>query len=275
MTVLVTDLVYTFSGGSSNSNPDESLGGDPSIQPILSQRLFSDVSTSQAADGIIDYRCIYLHNANSFDTLFNTQLFVVYTVPGEVTVDLGFYIANERQVMSVLNYVSITSGSFVVTYTDTSGGHDLTVNWDSNPGNWASNFQTALRTVSNLENVTVNANVSLENLTFEIDFVGAAANRAHDLIVLKTNSLSPTTTVGITRSVGGGPTNSIADEIDFATTTPNSPIFTGTSIEAPVVIGDFRPLDAVPIWIRRTVPAGTAPIPNDGFTIRVAGNPVV
>lgn len=270
MTIESSDITFTYSGGSSNTDPNESLGGESSSQVITSQRLFSDVTPAQSTNGLIDYRCFYLHNEHEVDSLYECVLEIASVIESDVDVTLGIYSSNERQTLTILNATFVSSGSFVLTYTDIDGDHDLSVNWNSNFSTWASNLQTAIRSISNLENVTVSASTSGLNLTFEIDFVGSASKRYHDLLVIKTNSLFPTTSMAIIKSVNGGPINNEAPEIDVSTTAPTDVTF----VSSQVSIGDLRPLDQVPVWIKRTVPANAEAVEDDGFTFRLAGNPI-
>jgi len=272
MTILATDITFTFSGGAGNSDPDASLGGESSLVPITSQQLFADIEPEESNDGIVDYRCFYLHNENLDDSLYNSKLSISDTVPGDVAVELGFFSSNERQTVTVLSANLITSGSFELTYSDVNGNHDFVVAWNNDDATWAGNLQTAIRTVPGLEDVTINVNSSSSNITFEIDFIETAGLRFHDLLVVKTNSLAPATSVGISRTVAGGPINSEADIIDFPTTVPNGIEF--IDVSEIFEIGELKPLDSVPIWVRRTVPAGTEAQESDGFTFRLSGNPV-
>lgn len=276
MTLVATDITFTFSGGSSNSDPNASLGGESSSIAIPGTVLFSDVTPDQSTDGFIDYRCFYLHNENVSDSLYNAILSIFYTVPGDVVLELGFYENTERQSITVLEANLIASGSIELTYTDVDGEHDFTAAWDADAAVWAGNLQTAITAVAGLEDLTVSVSTSYVdettyNLIFEIDFVGTADLRYHDLLVLKTNSLSPTTSVGISRSVAGGPINNEADEIDVSTTLPNGVTF--IDAEDTFEIGELKPIDSVAVWVKRTVPAGTPAMENDGFTFRLTGNP--
>lgn len=264
-----TDITFTFSGGSANSNPDQSLGGEPSLQPIVHKRLFDDVSNEESKLGSVDYRCLYVNNESNTDHLYDAEVFVVYTVAGEINVQLGFNFENERQNLTVSNVEHITSGSFTLVYTD-SDNHDIIVNWNSNLSVWSNNFQTAIRLIPNLEDVTVSVFPSGSSVVFEIDFVGSASNRYHESLNLKTegNNLvsSQTTNVSIVKSVNGGPINRIADVIDVDTTNPNNLVFNSTAS-----LGDIRPLDSFPVWIKRIVPESTVPLENDGFVLRIKG----
>lgn len=275
MAVTDADISLTYSGGGTNNDPDASLGGDPSVQPIFAKRLFDDVSEEETMSGIEDYRCFYLHNENAVDTLYDAEVSVLYTQAGNVTVQLGFDFTNERQVITITNATSITGGSFDLEYEDLYAVNTITVNWDMSLSTWATNLETELRTITNLETVTVSASYSDTSVVFEIDFVGVAGYRYHEILRLASggNNLTATETVsiGIVKTVEGGPINKIADEIDVETTAPHDIVFSGSTI----VIGDLRPLDSVPIWAKRMVPADTPPLENDGFTFKIKGSAVL
>lgn len=278
MSISTNDITFTFSGGSFNNDPEQSLGGEPSVQPILDKRLFSNISQEQSASGFMDYRCFYLNNDNISDAIFNAKLYVSYIVPGDVTVKLGFISNNERQTFTILDATAVTGGSVDLTYIDADSEYDVAVAWNADFAVWTNNLQTALQSIPNLEDVVVNAiqsdGFSGSNLIFEINFLGSSSMRFHDLIVVKTNSLSPATTIGVTRTISGGPINSAAGEIDVSTTIPYSVNFIETSYAEPFLIGDLRPLDSIPVWVRRTVPIGSVAIENDSFTFRLSGNPI-
>ena len=53
MVISSSDISTTLSGGSSNTNPDLSLGGPASSYPITGNRLFNDISDTSATNGII------------------------------------------------------------------------------------------------------------------------------------------------------------------------------------------------------------------------------
>lgn len=272
MPLINSDITFTFSGGSSNFNPDLSLGGEPSVQPIIGKRLFDDISDSETLSGVIDYRCIYINNENAVSSLYEASVFPVYTIESEVVVQLGFSFANERQNLTITNVSSITGGSVTLTYSDVNN-HDATFNWDADLSTWSINLQTSLREISNLEDIVVSSSLSGNDVVFEIDFLGVASNRYHEILALKSggNNLvsSGTNTIGVVKTVDGGPINRVADVIDFETTTPNNVVFATTS-----AIGTIRPLDSVPIWIKRIVPANITAVENDGFTLRIKGNGV-
>lgn len=274
MPVSPTDISLTFSGGGTNIYPDLSLGGEPSVQPILGNRLFDDIAETETLDGMIDYRCFYLNNDSSVYTFYDCQLSIFYTSAGEVTVELGFDFTNERQNITIINGSSVTGGSFTIQYTDYDGVHELVISHDSSLAVWSNNLQTALRTIINLDEVVVSASASGSDFIFEIDFLGKAGNRFHETIALKSggNNLisSLSTSIAIVKTVNGGPINRIADEIDADTTIPHDIVFSSSEVS----LGDLRPLDSVPIWLKRTVPANAQAVENDGFTFKLKGSAV-
>lgn len=269
MTLSINDISYTLSGGNSNTDPDLSLGGDPSVQSIVGKRLFSDVSAPNAVSGTTDYRCIYLHNENTTDSVYSSVISVNYIVPGPVSVEIGFNFQNEIQSVTISNYILISGGSFTLTYTDVAGTHNFTIPWNSNVSTWASSFQTAIRTITNLEDVVVNPTISGFDLIFQVFFVGISEKRSHDILALNNNSLIGATGINIVKTVSGSPINAVADQIDAATTSP-----VGITFVSSALVGIIRPYDAVPIWIKRIVPADSPALENDGFTLRLAGDPI-
>ena len=253
-----------------NNNPDLSLGGAKSTTPITSSRLFSDVTSQQTTSGLIDYRCIYVTNTNNVDFLYRSNIFVSYTVPGDVTALVGFIFNDDQQNITITNASAITGGNFTIVYSDNTGNnYPLVISWNSDLTIWANELQTAINTIPYLSDVTVSADYSGSSVIFEINFLGDASDRYHNLMILQNNALisSSTITISIEKIINGSPINSTADVIDVGTTTPNGVTFGGTA-----TVGDIRAEDFVPVWIQRTVPAGSSAIENDGFTLSVSGD---
>lgn len=258
------DISTTFSGGSSNFNPEESLGGDPSVHPA--NRLFNDIDKNQAITGKTDYRCVYLNNDNATQDLQDAILSIVYTQDGDSIVELGVSFANDIQSITVTNTDLIVSGYMELIYTDDEE-HSVLANWDASLDNWTDNIQNALRTIENLEDVTVASSEDGTTVIFEITFGGSAGNRNHQILQIENNLLPSGVNTAIAKITNGSPINNSTDEIDVETTPPFNLTFTPNSIE----IGNFRPNDTLPIWIKRTVPANSSVAENDGFTLRVQG----
>lgn len=263
-----TKIRYVYSGSGSPTSPQLSLGGEPSLLYVTGTNLFGNVSADQATGGRVDYRCVYLINENSTESLYNTTASLYYDAPGDVTVDFGFFFQNERQYIFVATFTAgTTTGSFTVKYTNAQGNSSFTVNADT-IGNMTASVQSGMEGILGAGNVTVSGSQIPGNpLTFQIDFVNKAGNRFHDLLEIIANSLSPASTVTVQKSSNGSPVNSQADSIDVDTTAPNLVTFDTTD----ALLKEMKGLDVIPIWIRRTIPAGSAAVENDGFIIRVSG----
>lgn len=304
MTITNADISFTFSGGGSNSNilpldrgsnsdPDASLGGSPSTFPIVGKRLFDDVSEEQSVSGRVEYRCFYLNNLSAVETLWAFELYGTYSLVGDVTVELGFTIVNDKQRLKISNAALANGGSFILSYTNALGSSNFTVDLNEapaivpptppDPSLWALRFQNKIREISGLEDVTVSVvtgNYVGNDLTFEITFSGTSGKRYHNILSLNTNALtsaSPTTfNYSFTKIVNGGPINRVADEIDAETTTPSGLEFYDISVLAgsPLLLGDLKPQDVLPIWVKRIVPPNCDPLENDGFTLQIKGSAI-
>lgn len=267
------DIVYVLSGGSTNTDPDKSLGGDPSATPILSgtNNLFTSVTQDESTTGNIDYRCQYVFNNSLSETLWNCNIYVKSQVEGGAFADLGVIFSDEIQLLTVIG--NVTGGSLTLSYE----GDNFTVAYNASLSVWVSNFQTAIRTVPYLGDVIVTGQTSLtvDNIpvtTFTILYTGSAAgNRFHPILTVITNALTPLPVVSASRLTAGGPINSIAPVIDRGTTTPTGVVFADTTQASPLRLGDLRPTDGFPVWVRRTTQPDTQPLAGDGFTCVCSG----
>lgn len=265
------DINFLYSGGSTNNNPDLSLGGDPSTYSILGTTLFGNVSVEESAAGSVNYRCLYVSNDNGTETLYNAAVLISDEIPEGASVQLGYIFLDDRQFVTISNFSSITGGSFTLQYTDLTT-HSILVPYASPLSQWATDFQTAIRAITNLGDVTVSGsyNIASDTATFEINFVGTAGGRYHEILTQISNDLTYSASaplLSIIKSVNGSPINSVADSIDAQTTPPTGVVFTTSD----TTIGELRPLDIVPVWIKRIVAAGTPAQNQDGFTLRIYG----
>ena len=265
MTTLTPEIIFTLSGGNFNSNPDKSLGGDPSNIQISNGRLFNDISQTDSIKGITDYRCFYLNNISNLHTLYAAKLSVNYNESGETLANLGFIFQNEKQNIEIQQANLVTNGSFTLTYIDVDGNHDMEISWNNDINILTNNIATAIQQINNLTDVTISNSISNNNYIFEINFQGSAGNRFHDTIIIKNNNLTPVTTIVLAKVVSGSPINSIAGLIDVSTTLPANVVFSNSQ----EVIGEIRPLDSIPIWVQRYAPANSANIQGDGFTLKI------
>ena len=269
MPVTDADIMYVFSGGASNADPNASLGGDSSTIPIAGTILFNDVPPQNALDGSVDYRCIYVVNDSPTQSLYSASIILASQVPNGAYVQLGFDITNDRQVVTITNFSTITGGYVVLNYIDTSV-HTVQFDYDSSVSTFANNLQSAIRLVPFLDQVTVNGSLDANNLTLEINFAGSAGKRYHKAMTLNANSLTYTgsaPTVTVIKTVDGSPINTVADVIDMETTPPTNIVFS----DSVFAFGAFRPFDQIPVWIQRATPPESTALEGDGFTIRVRG----
>lgn len=90
MPIVTSDIKYLLTGGSSNTDPNASLGGAPSTTAIVdntSQNLFQNVTGAQSLAGFIDYRGVAIQNSNGSLTMLSTKLWIQQqpTATGDAT----------------------------------------------------------------------------------------------------------------------------------------------------------------------------------------------
>lgn len=279
MPITSEDIVYTFSGGNENNNPLLSLGGERSLLPVIGTTIFSDIKEADATAGYIDYRCIYINNYNSNSTLYDSKIYFNSQVASGATMYLGFEYLNERQDLKITKYDTITSGTFEMNYTyiDNTGNvavQTFSIDYDTTFTNMANSIQSSLNGIVNLQDVTVVVNDAtvLKEVSFQIEFKGASGYRYHDLISVSNISFYGLTgSIDVTRVVAGSPINRIADELDNVLINPIGITFQNYTKDSVASVGDLRPLDFIPVWLKRDCPAGALPIEGDGGTIRIYG----
>lgn len=271
MTVGASDILLVLSGGTGNTDPLNSLGGEPS-PTIVNSALFNDIEDSQTTAGYTDYRCIYVTNNNASDGFYDVEVYTADEVEGGVSISLGFIFQNEIQQVSISTGTSVTSGSFTLQHEEDS----FVVNYNSDLDTWAANFQTAIRAITGLGGVNVSGGISGTTVIFTVEFDGVAGYRYHPILeVVDDSGLSPIGGGHVTavKLFDGSPINSIAPEIDIVTTTPNEISFATYSSDAPATIGDLNALDYLPVWIRRICSSSQPALANDGFSLKISGNP--
>jgi hypothetical protein len=92
MAIITGDFVTRLSGGAANASGNASLGGVKSsdAMPTTTDGLFDAVSAAQATAGLVEYRCVYLHNANATDTMTAARVWVSANTPlAGTTLDIG------------------------------------------------------------------------------------------------------------------------------------------------------------------------------------------
>lgn len=81
-----------YSGGSSNSDPSKSLGGNSSPYPIGNgiNNLFDDAVGESAVEGTIDFRAFYVFNDNIRHTLKNAKVWItIDSTVADIAIGLG------------------------------------------------------------------------------------------------------------------------------------------------------------------------------------------
>lgn len=272
MTATAEDIVLVLTGGSFNTNPNESLGGDPSNQPIIGtlNNLFDNISDTDAAAGVTDYRCIYIFNNNEIDSFYNVKLYISSQVADGADVQLGIFETTETQRITVTG--TVTSGSFQISYTPPASTlQTRTVTYNADQGVWATNLETAINSIDTLS-CTVTAAGTFGNRIFNILFDD---NRSHDLLGVSTSGLVGSG-LGIdsAKSTTGSPINAIPTLLEVETTPPFEVSFVDTSVDEPIEIGTLYPEEGFPIWIKRTIPAGATAMLGDGFSLKILASPV-
>lgn len=86
MAVETADLKWYMSGGSSNTTPDNSIGGGPSTEATgeitaTPMRVFDKVTGPQSDDGHTDYRLVYVKNDHATLTLEDAKLYIEANTP--------------------------------------------------------------------------------------------------------------------------------------------------------------------------------------------------
>ena len=93
---MAATLEYHLTGGSTNTDPNASLGGVMSNTTITSgqlNNLFDDVQPEEAANGDTEYRAIDIYNAGDA-TAVSVELYVSAQPGSGVTIQLGYDSSN-------------------------------------------------------------------------------------------------------------------------------------------------------------------------------------
>lgn len=129
MPVSATDIKYYHSGGAGNSDPNASLGGARSNTEITSaqlENLFDNVSSADAAAGETNYRCLYVKNTHSTDTLSVAKAFFS-AVPAVTGIAMGLDPAGKNGTATIIgDEDSAPAGVSFTTPQDYASGLDLT-----------------------------------------------------------------------------------------------------------------------------------------------------
>lgn len=268
-TISAPDISFLLSGGSSNANPDLSLGGSPSTRPVVGNlnSLFRDVTPEEATSGSVEYRCFYVLNSSESETLYGAAVQTSAQTTGGAFADLGVSRATESQRIEISGSPTSGAAAFRLGEVAFSG------TWSGSAESFRATLASSLASVA-LDGIAV-AHSSGSTDVFQLSFSGSLDNKSHPLVELMTNSLSGAgaVSVSISRATAGSPINTVAPVIPTPSTPPAGVTFLPTSNFSKISIGNLGPGDSMPVWIRRTTPAGTEFKENDSVTVRLSGDP--
>lgn len=114
MSIITADFVTRLSGGASNAVGNASLGGAKSSTAASTSvdGLFDAVTAAQAAAGLVEYRCIYLHNANASDTMTAARVWISANTPlagTDLAIGVGTAAVNATE-QTIANEATAPSG---------------------------------------------------------------------------------------------------------------------------------------------------------------------
>lgn len=117
MAITAGNFETRLSGGAANASGNAALGGIKSATVMSStvDQLFDFTSAAEAVAGDVEYRCIYLSNANGTDTMLGATVWISAQTPLAGTVldiGLGFAAVNVTEQTVANESTAPTSVSF-------------------------------------------------------------------------------------------------------------------------------------------------------------------
>ncbi len=272
--MISTDIKYYHSGGGANCDIAADLGGAISTcqlsGPALNN-LFNDVSPSTSRIGQIDYRCLYIKNTSSSETLRDANLYVSSERKSGSLIALGITVREEIHRLLITGTKPPNEGDSMTLLVP--GYSNFTVPYHVNPTIWQGRFQTEIRAIDGLQGVRVVVSGTVgfpTSLSFIIYYTGQAVNKDLGVIQVISSSLDGQTLTP-TRPQIGTPVNSTAVTIANSTTAPAGISFAYPGEGSPIELGSLRPSDMVPIWVKRITPANTTIFLVDNFVLNLDG----
>lgn len=274
MAVNVGDISLVFSGGLSNSDPSQSIGGDASIYDIPGgiNNLFEDIDSPDT--DTIEYRAFYIFNDNSTSSISNTKIWIESQVYDGAFVELGVLLEDEIQQITITPIDDITSGTFEIEINYNVGPTPTTettdpISWDADLGTLAQNIQDALNNLNKFSTIEVSSD---GGGVFSVTFSDKDGNKSQPSLEITNNLLissgdAPAIAVDLIQQ--GSPINTVAVNIGFPNIAPNGITFTSPDAEEnSLLIGQLQSYEGFPVWIKRTTPAESLGVESDGFTLR-------
>ena len=277
-----SDIKYYHSGGTLNNDPDLDLGGEISENELGTsvENLFNTLTSSESRIGLVDYRCFYIKNTHNADVLRNAKLYVHSERGSGSFIDLGVGNRDAYQTVRITGDAPPNEGEFLELYINRQPIDTpiLTIFYHPNPTIWQGRFQTELRGIDSCRDAIVhvrgNSGTPMD-LTFDVYFTKSIGCREISMLVYPdtnlANWLADNSNVEITSVFSGKPINTDAVVIADVTTAPAAIDFIHPLVGSPVFLGDLRPGDYFPVWVRRTTPADTITKILDNFKIHIDG----
>lgn len=279
------DISIVLSGGSSNINPNNSLGGDPSGSPVANgvlNNLFDDVSPEEASEGSEEYRCIYIFNDGE-TSIWGLNIWLLENESQGSVIELGVQKSNEMQRITING--NISGGNLTLLYNNRS----FSFNYNPDLALMSVNLQESLRNLKisddSEELIFKDVSVSAQNAgqstrIFDIFWQGKDSSRSffkfskfldnnnNDI----GNQLLPlgSITVSLSTVVSGSPVNTIAPFINKETTPPGGVQFFQPTNFSPIELPRLDPNDGFPLWVKRVIVAGATAKDQDSFSLRIS-----
>ncbi len=109
MAIIATDINYRLSGGAANATTITSLGGAKS-SVAMPTGIFDAVTSAEAAAGLTEYRCIYVHNNHATLALLAAEIWIqANTANTRIAIGLGTSAINGTE-QTVANEATAPAG---------------------------------------------------------------------------------------------------------------------------------------------------------------------
>lgn len=273
MPISLAQIEFFLSGQSGNSDPNNSIGGTISNFPVIGSvnNLFADVTSAETETGKTDFRCFYVKNSSTEDSLFNSNIFIYSQRESGSLVQLGIEKQTDNQQIKVVGPPVIT-GTVIFKYKQ----QQINVSWGGSPTAFATNLAFGLSSAG-IIGVEVSHSGSSMNHVFDLLFKGPSDYRNHPKLEVFSNNLTAVSKpiVTVTKTQEGKPINSTAPLLAAETIIPSNVEFYESSSSQKIQIGTLKPGDFFPVWIKRFTAPNTDFLERDYFIFKIQGDPFI
>jgi hypothetical protein len=271
--VTINDIKFYHSGGGGNCDPDFDLGGSRSTCELAEglNTLFDTLGSVESRTGKVDYRCFYVKNTHSTETLRDAVIYIASERKSGSFIDLGIPVSKEVQKIIISgttppnenDYIDISLSGYI---------SNMRVVYNDNQTLWRARMQAAFRSIDGLNGVIVSVSGVIgfpTNLVFTVSFDGEGIN--HELPSMTVAESLNNCTASVVVTTNGTPVNTTAVTIPNKTTAPSGINFEYPLLGSPIKVGSLKPSDEFPVWVRRTTPPKTLIYIKDNFEVNVDG----